>query len=195
MFTSLRNLVGGRGSRVVGDSAAHEESEFGGVRYRPLLVNHLTQGHEDLLVHMRSVLAACSRRDESGLIAALRKLAGMFRALALLKSVQLYPYVRWGLRQDDAAQIVFNAVFLEAQRDMRAVESVLSEYLGAPWDTDHRRRVVADVSRAARHLAAGIRRDETSVIALYMPPGQYRYVGIPDPGVADRFASVGKSTQ
>ncbi len=185
MFTSLRNLVGNRGNRVIGDSAAHDGAELGGVRYRPLLLNHLTQGHQDLLTHMRSVLAACSRRDESGLIAAMRKLAGMFRALALLKSVQLYPYVRWGLRQDEAATIIFNAVFLEAQRDTRAVESVLGEYLGAPWESDHRRRVVADVSRAARHLAAGIRRDETSVIALYMAPGQYRYVGMPHSAAAE----------
>lgn len=142
-------------------------------------MNQLIHGHKQLRLHMRGVLLACSQRNEAALISGLISFSELFRVLALLKSSQLFPYVRWGLHNDRAALLILDSVQHESQRSTRIIEAVLSEYLCTPWNSEHRRRIVADVSRTARQLAETIRRDETSVLPHYMPPGQYRNIGIP----------------
>jgi hypothetical protein len=180
MFSSLRTKIrGGNGGREPNGAVTQDDSEFGEVRYRPLLVNQVIHGHQQLRMLMRGVLTACSRRDEAALISGLQAFAELFRALALLKSSQVFPYVRWGLHNDRSALLILDSVQHESQRSTRIIEAVLSEYLGTPWNSEHRRRIVADASRTARHLAETIGRDETSVLPHYMSPGQYRYVGIP----------------
>lgn len=180
MLSSLRSMWRGvNGGRQSNAAAIHDDGEFGEVRYRPLLVNQLIHGHQQLRMLMRGVLSACSRRDEEALISGLQSFAELFRALSLLKSSQLFPYVRWGLHNDRSALLVLDSVQHESQRSTRIIEAVLSEYLGTPWNSEHRRRIVADVSRTARQLAETIGRDETSVLPHYMSPGQYRHVGIP----------------
>ena len=180
MFSNFRGRrIGGNGGRENGGMVARDESEYGEVRYRPLLVGQLSQGHRHMQERMRSVLAACSRRDEAALIGALQTFAELFRMLTLLKASQLFPYVRWGLQSDRAALLVFDSVQRESQRGARIIEAVLSEYLGAPWTAAHRRRIVSDVARVAHHVSELIRRDEACVFPHVLPPGQYRHVGLP----------------
>jgi len=70
--------------------------------------------------------------------------------------------------------------FQSAQRDLERstllIEAVLTDYLDAPWDSDHRRRFVRDVARIAALLGTVLRQEESILLPLYMPPGQYRYV-------------------
>ncbi len=180
MLSSLRSMWRGvNGGRQPNGAATHDDGEFGEVRYRPLLVNQVVHGHQQLRMLMRGVLSACARRDEAAMVSGLQAFAELFRALALLKSSQLFPYVRWGLHNDSSALLILDSVQHESQRGTRIIEAVLSEYLGTPWNSEHRRRIVADVSRVARFLAEMIGRDETSVLPHYMSPGQYRHVGIP----------------
>lgn len=179
MFSNFRGRRNGaQGGREPNGAAAHDENEYGEVRYRPLLIGQLTLGHRQLQAQMRDVLAACSRRDEGALIDALQQFAERFRGLTLLKATQLFPYVRWGLHNDKAALLIFDSVQLEAQRSARIIEAVLCEYLGAPWTGAHRRRIVADVARMARQVADLVRRDEFCVFPHVLPPGQFRHIGV-----------------
>jgi hypothetical protein len=53
---------------------------------------------------------------------------------------------------------------------------VLTDYLDSPWDSYRRRRFVHDVVRVAQLFSQSVRQEESTLLPLYMPPGQYRYV-------------------
>lgn len=151
-------------------------NDFVPVRFRPRLIAQLLQDHEALRVSVRALIDACRRRDEDARIVGLRHVAAMFRRLSLTKATLLYPYLRWGLQNDRVAARQFVAVHGEVLRVASRVEAVLDEYLAGPWLGHQRRRLVADVAKAAQQLAALLKQEEACVFPLYLPPGQYRHV-------------------
>ena len=155
------------------------DSRLGPVRFRPRLIAELVQEHETLRGAMRTVLDACRRRDEDAQIIGLQRFAATFRHLCLAKSVQLYPYLRWALEQDRLATIQFKAVLAEVQRSVRGIESLLDDYLQAPWLSERRRRVMLDFAGIAHRLAPALQQEEANIFPFYLPPGQYRYVSAP----------------
>jgi hypothetical protein len=66
----------------------------GPVRFRPRLAAELLDEHELTRQQMRSLLDACRAKDEDAEIVCLRRFADAFRRTGLIKSVQLYPYLR-----------------------------------------------------------------------------------------------------
>jgi hypothetical protein len=152
------------------------ESDLVPVRFRPRLVGQFLQDHDTLRLIMRALLDACRVRDEDAQIVGLRNVAAAFRRLCLVKSVQLYPYLRWGVENDRMATIQFKALHAEVQQGVQRVEAILLEYLEGPWLSERRRRLVGDVSRMARQLGQVLKQEEANLFPLYMPPGQYRNV-------------------
>ena len=127
-----------------------------------------------------SELAADLGLDHGYLSRILRRFADSFRRTCLAKSVQLYPYLRWALEKDRMATIQFKSTHRELERSTLLIEAVLTDYLDAPWDSGRRRRFVHDVVRIAGLFAQIVRQEESTLLPLYMPPGQYRYVdGVP----------------
>jgi hypothetical protein len=155
------------------------DSRLGPVRFRPRLIAELTQAHETSRVAMRVVLDACRRRDEDAQIIGLQRFAATYRHLCIAKSIQLYPYLRWALEQDRLATIQFKAVLAELQRSVRGIESLLDDYLSAPWLNERRHRFMIDVASIAHRLGPALQQEEANIFPFYLPPGQYRYVHAP----------------
>lgn len=170
-------MFGGLPARPIPPVALHDvDAEHMPVRFRPRLVTQLLQEHETLRVQMRSLLDACRRGDEDARILRLREVALAFRVASLTKSVQFYPYLRWALEGDRMAAIQFKALHADVQRTMQAVESILDEYLSGPWLSVTRQRLFGDIVRLAGLLAHALKREESNLFPLYMPPGQYRHM-------------------
>ncbi|HEV7491091.1 MAG TPA: hypothetical protein VGO25_09810 [Rhodanobacteraceae bacterium] len=125
---------------------------------------------------MRALLDACRAHDEDAEIACLRRFGDSFRRTGLSKSVQLYPYLRWALEKDRMATIQFKSTHRELERSALLIEAVLTDYLDSPWDSYRRRRFVHDIVRVATLLSQALRQEESTLLPLYMPPGQYRYI-------------------
>jgi hypothetical protein len=148
----------------------------GGVRYRPRLTAQILRDHEVIRREMRALLDACRAQDEDAEIVCRRRFADGFRRAGLVKSVQLYPYLRWALEKDRMATIQFKSTHRELERSTLLIEAVLTDYLDSPWDSYRRRRFVHDVVRVAGLFAQMLRQEESTLLPLYSPPGQYRYV-------------------
>lgn len=162
------------------DPAAHDAALSGAVRFRPRLTAQILRDHEVTRQQMRALLDACRAQDEDAEIVCLRRFADNFRRTGLTKSVQLYPYLRWALERDRMATIQFKSTHRELERSTLLIEAVLTDYLDAPWDSYRRRRFVHDVVRIAALFSQSLRQEESTLLPLYMPPGQYRYVdGVP----------------
>jgi hypothetical protein len=158
------------------DNAEHDAALSGAVRFRPRLTAQILRDHEVARQQMRALLDACRAHDEDAEIACLRRFADSFRRNGLTKSVQLYPYLRWALEKDRMATIQFKSTHRELERSALLIEAVLTDYLDSPWDSYRRRRFVHDVVRIASLLAQSLRQEESALLPLYMPPGQYRYI-------------------
>jgi hypothetical protein len=111
----------------------------------------------------------------------MRRFADGFRRTGLIKSVQLYPYLRWALEKDRMATIQLKSTHRELERSSLLIEAVLTDYLDSPWDSYRRRRFVHDVVRIAGLFAQMLRQEESTLLPLYAPPGQYRYIDGIDP--------------
>ena len=158
------------------DPAAHDDALTGAVRFRPRLIAQLLRDHEVTRQQMRALLDACRAKDEDAEIACLRRFSESFRRTGLVKSVQLYPYLRWALEKDRMATIQFKSTHRELERSTLLIEAVLTDYLDSPWDSYRRRRFVHDVVRLASLFAQAMRQEESTLLPLYSPPGQYRYI-------------------
>ena len=158
------------------DSTAHDDALSGAVRFRPRLTAQLLRDHELARQQMRALLDACRAHDEDAEIACLRRFADSFRKTGLSKSVQLYPYLRWALEKDRMATIQFKSTHRELERSTLLIEAVLIDYLDSPWDSYRRRRFVHDVVRIATLFSQAMRQEESTLLPLYMAPGQYRYI-------------------
>jgi len=154
----------------------HAEALNGAVRFRPRLTAHVLRDHDIARQQMRALLDACRAHDEDAQIVCLRRFADSFRRIGLTKSVQLYPYLRWALEKDRMATIQFKSMHRELERTALLIEAVLTDYLDSPWDSYRRRRFVHDVVRIAGLLSQAIRQEESTLLPLYMAPGQYRYI-------------------
>ena len=157
-------------------SPADEAAFSGGVRFRPRLTAQILRDHEVTRQQLRALLDACRAQDEDAEIVCLRRFADHFRRTGLIKAVQLYPYLRWALEKDPMATIQFKSTHRELERATLLIEAVLTDYLDAPWDSYRRRRFVHDVVRVAGLFAQMLKQEEGTLLPLYMPPGQYRYV-------------------
>lgn len=153
-------------SRASADPDMHDAALTGAVRFRPRLTAELLDEHELTRQQMRSLLDACRAKDEDAEIVCLRRFADAFRRTGLIKSVQLYPYLRWALENDRMATIQFKSTHREIER-----AALLIEIVG-----QHRRRFVHDVVRVAQLFSQSVRQEESTLLPLYMPPGQYRYI-------------------
>jgi hypothetical protein len=178
MFNFLAATFGRPQTRpeVPVDSTAHDDALHGAVRFRPRLTAQLLRDHEVARQQMRALLDACRAHDEDAEIACLRRFADSFRRLGLGKSVQFYPYLRWALEKDRMATIQFKSTHRELERSTLLIEAVLTDYLDSPWDSYRRRRFVHDVVRIATLFSQAMRQEESTLLPLYMPPGQYRYI-------------------
>ena len=162
------------------ETIEHSEALTGAVRFRPRLTAQVLRDHEFSRQNMRALLDACRAQDEDAEIVCLRRFAENFRRISLSKSVQLYPYLRWALEKDRIATITFKSTYRELERATLLIEAVLTDYLDAPWDTSRRRRFVQDVVRLAGIFSQAMRQEESTLLPLYMPPGQYRYMNAID---------------
>jgi hypothetical protein len=158
------------------DNTAHDAALSGAVRFRPRLTAQILRDHEVARQQMRALLDACRAHDEDAEIVCLRRFADSYRRSGLSKSVQLYPYLRWALEKDRMATIQFKSTHRELERSALLIEAVLTDYLDSPWDSYRRRRFVHDVVRIAGLFSQSVRQEESTLLPLYMPPGQYRYV-------------------
>jgi hypothetical protein len=158
------------------DNTALDAALSGTVRFRPRLTAQILRDHEVTRQQMRALLDACRAHDEDAEIACLRRFADSYRRTGLSKSVQLYPYLRWALEKDRMATIQFKSMHRELERSALLIEAVLTDYLDSPWDSYRRRRFVHDVVRIAGLFSQSVRQEESTLLPLYMPPGQYRYV-------------------
>lgn len=107
----------------------------------------------------------------------MRFFAEVFRRVGLTKSVQLYPYLRWALRHAPAATMQLCAVQRHLDAATMRVDATMSGYLEAPWGPGRRHRFARDVAGSARTFAQILREEEASIFPLYLPPGQYTFVG------------------
>ena len=162
-------------------TAAHDDALSGAVRFRPRLTAQILRDHEVARQQMRALLDACRAQDEDAEIVCLRRFADSFRRISLAKSVQFYPYLRWALERDRMATIQFKSTHRELERSTLLIEAVLTDYLDSPWDSYRRRRFVHDIVRIASLFSNALRQEESTLLPLYIPPGQYRYVdGVPE---------------
>ena len=162
--------------RAPADPDTQNAAFSGPVRYRPRLTIEVLHDHELTRQQMRALLDACRAQDEDAEIVCLRRFADVFRRTALIKSVQLYPYLRWALENDRMATIQFKSTHREIERAALLIEAVLTDYLDSPWDSYRRRRFVHDVVRIAQLFSQIAKQEESTLLPLYMPPGQYRYI-------------------
>jgi hypothetical protein len=162
--------------RTPADPDTHDAALTGPVRFRPRLAAELLQEHELTRQQMRSLLDACRAQDEDAEIVCLRRFAEVFRRAGLIKSVQFYPYLRWALENDRMATIQFKSTHREIERAALLIEAVLTDYLDSPWDSYRRRRFIHDVVRVAQLFSQAARQEESTLLPLYVPPGQYRYI-------------------
>jgi hypothetical protein len=183
MFNFLAATFGRPQSRPqpAADSTVHDAALSGAVRFRPRLTAQILRDHEVTRQQMRALLDACRAHDEDAEIVCLRRFADSFRRTGLVKSVQLYPYLRWALEKDRMATIQFKSTHRELERSALLIEAVLTDYLDSPWDSYRRRRFVHDVVRVAGLFSQAVRQEESTLLPLYMPPGQYRYIDGADP--------------
>jgi hypothetical protein len=183
MFNFLAATFGRPQTRpqVAGADSELDGALGGGVRFRPRLIAQILRDHEVIRREMRALLDACRAQDEDAEIVCMRRFADGFRRAGLVKSVQLYPYLRWALEKDRMATIQFKSTHREIERSTLLIEAVLTDYLDSPWDSYRRRRFVHDVVRVAGLLASMLRQEESTLLPLYSPPGQYRYVDSVDP--------------
>jgi len=158
------------------EHSAHDAALSDAVRFRPRLTAQLLRDHEVSRQQVRALLDACRAHDEDAEIACLRRFAETYRRTGLTKSVQLYPYLRWALERDRMAMIQFQSTHRELERSTLLIEAVLTDYLDAPWDSYRRRRFVHDVARMAGLFGQSLRQEESTLLPLYMPPRQYRYI-------------------
>lgn len=147
------------------------------VQFRPRLVSDLRRDHATAHEAMRALLdhGRAGRTDEA--VARMRVFADAFRRAGLSKAVHLYPYLRWALRQDPAATLQLRAIHRGTDVAATQVEATMSAYLEAPWAALQRRRFVHDVATTARTFVQILREEEESIFPLYLPPGQYKFVG------------------
>ena len=154
----------------------HEAALAGSIRFRPRLTAQILRDHEVSRQQMRALLDACRAQDEDAEILGLRRFADGYRRTGLIKSVQLYPYLRWALEKDRMATIQFKSMHRELERSSLLIEAVLTDYLDSPWDSMRRRRFVHDVVRIAGLFSRAMKQEESTLLPLYMAPGQYRYI-------------------
>lgn len=147
------------------------------VQFRPRLVPGLRHCHASAHEAMRSLLDRCRAGHTDEAVARMRFFAEVFRRAGLAKSVHLYPYLRWALRNDVLATMQLRAIHRSVDLASTQVEATMSAYLEAPWGPLQRRRFVRDVAAAARTFVQIVREEEASVFPLYLPPGQYKFVG------------------
>lgn len=169
-----------RPSRSSGDpdaDGADHGSDTVWARYRPRLVAQLMTDNAAACADMRRLLDACRNHDMDAQIEQLGAFADAFRRIGLQKAVQFYPYLRWATARDRVARAQFASLFAEVERESLAIEALLTEYLSAPWNRDHRQRIVTDIIKIAGHLSRLLRKEEGALYPLYLPPGQYRHVG------------------
>lgn len=176
MFNFLAATFGRPQTRPTAADSQVDDATLGGVRFRPRLTAQILRDHEVTRQQLRSLLDACRAQDEDAEIVCLRRFADNFRRTGLIKSVQLYPYLRWALERDPMATIQFKSTHRELERATLLIEAVLTDYLDAPWDSYRRRRFVHDVVRVAGLFAQMLKQEEGTLLPLYMPPGQYRYI-------------------
>ena len=178
MFNFLTATFGRRPSRPAStnDGVEDDNALGSGVRFRPRLPAQILRDHEVARREMRALLDACRAQDEDAEIACLRRFADAFRRAMLAKSVQFFPYLRWALEKDRLATIQFKSTHREIERAALLIEAVLTDYLDSPWDSYRRRRFVHDVVRVAQLFSQSVRQEESTLLPLYMPPGQYRYI-------------------
>ena len=158
------------------DTMAHAAALSGAVRFRPRLTAQILRDNEVTRQQLRALLDACRAHDEDAEISCLRRFADSYRRTGLVKTIQLYPYLRWALEKDRSASIQFKSTHRELERTTLLIEAVLTDYLDAPWDSYRRRRFVHDIVRTAQLFSQALRQEEATLLPLYMPPGQYRYV-------------------
>src|SRR5690554_3282298 len=91
--------------RAAADQTIPEAALSGAVRFRPRLTAQILRDHEVGRRDMRALLDACRAQDEDAEVQCLRRFADGFRRTGLVKSVQLYPYLRWALERDRMAMI------------------------------------------------------------------------------------------
>jgi len=178
MFNFLAATFGRSQTRPSLQAAANvDQAAFSGpTRFRPRLTAQILRDHEIARQQMRALLDACRAHDEDAEIVCLRRFADSFRRLGLTKSVQLYPYLRWALEKDRMATIQFKSTHRELERSTLLIEAVLTDYLDSPWDSARRRRFVHDIVRIAGLFSGAMKQEESTLLPLYMPPGQYRYI-------------------
>jgi hypothetical protein len=176
MFNFLAATFGRHQTRPPPPSDLHDAALSDAVRFRPRLTAQLLRDHEVARQQMRALLDACRAHDEDAEIQCLRRFADSYRRTGLTKSVQLYPYLRWALERDRMAMIQFKSTHRELERTTLLIEAVLTDYLDAPWDSSRRRRFVHDIARMAGLFGQALRQEESTLLPLYMPPRQYRYI-------------------
>lgn len=179
MFNFLAATFGRLQGRPPGAAEAddgHADAFDGSVRFRPRLTVQILRDHEASRQQMRALLDACRARDEDAEVVCLRRFADGFRKTGLIKSAQFYPYLRWALEKDRVATMQLESTRRDLARASLLIEATLCDYLEAPWDSRHRRRFVDDVARMAGVFSRALRQEESTLLPLYMPPGQYRYV-------------------
>lgn len=176
----LSTLFGRASKRAGGSPAQALQDEVGvTVRYRLTLVSDIQRWHADASEHMRTLLDACRDKDLDQAVKCLQRFAAIFRQIGLARSVLLCPYLRWALQRDRAATIQFESAYGELMRSTMLIEVILTDYLGSPWDSDRRRRFVHVVVRLASLFSRGMELENTALLSIYLPPGQYRYVTDP----------------
>jgi hypothetical protein len=169
------------GDRSAVETTVHPDDQLP-VRYRPHLVAELLVDGSTARGLMRALLDACRSHDEELQIARLRNFADCFQRTTLLKQVQFYAYLHWALGRDATTMLHFRTVQADVQRHALGIQSLLAEYLGAPWLRAQRRRFVQDMAHMATALAHLLRLEESTLFPLYLPYGQYRYLGDTPPG-------------
>ncbi|HEY8587496.1 MAG TPA: hypothetical protein VIL60_12345 [Rhodanobacter sp.] len=177
----LLSTVFGRAEKLSADPQSQASQDEVGVtvRYRMSLVSDIQRWHASASGHMRALLDACRDQDPDRAIECLQRFAPIFRQIGLARSVLLCPYLRWALQRDRAATIQFESAYGELMRSTLLIEVILTDYLGSPWDSDRRRRFVHVVVRLANLFSRGMELENTSLLSIYLPPGQYRYVTDP----------------
>lgn len=164
------------GARAAVETMGHPGDQLP-VRYRPHLVAELLVDGSTARGLMRALLDACRSHDEDLQIARLRNFADCFQRTTLIKQVQLYAYLHWALGRHTNTMLHFRTVQADVQRHVLGIQSVLTEYLGAPWLRAQRRRFVQDMAHMATSLGQLLRLEESTLFPLYLPYGQYRYLG------------------
>lgn len=176
-FSAIFGRTSSQSARQAPNAAQEQVGEAGPtVRYRAGLIADIQHGHAAASRHVRALLDACRIHNMDAAIVCMRQFADDFRQIGLLRSVLLYPYLRWALERDRVATIQFKSTCFELERSTLLIEAILTDYLHAPWDSDRRRRFVHDVVRIASLFSHAARQEISVLLPVYLAPGQYRYV-------------------